>query len=132
MRQHYVVAVSSRSPVSAWQYVPRCAPEARSHLACCLDLLRIAWELVASVGNRSKPLPSWKKTETREVKAAAAYGPENRAITRIRVPHSGAESHALFSTHRSGLLLWPEAPCLFTSNVGVAALICQYSTTAHL
>jgi len=67
-------------------------------------------EPVASFGNRSKLLKSWKKTATSAVMAAAAHGPENVAITRIPVPHSGSESHAFFSAHRSRLMLWP-APC---------------------
>ncbi len=51
-------------------------------------------ELVASFGNCFKLLKSWEQTATRAVRAAAAQGPENVAITRISGPHSGSASHA--------------------------------------
>ncbi len=53
-------------------------------------------QLVASFGNHSNPLKSWEKTEPRTVRASAAHGPENMAITRISVSYAGSESHAFF------------------------------------
>src|SRR5712691_1605637 len=64
-------------------------------------------ELVASFGNRSKPLKVWEKTETCAVSAPRAHGPENVAIMRIPVPRSGSASHAFFSSHRSRMMLGP-------------------------
>jgi hypothetical protein len=66
-------------------------------------------ELVASFGTLSQLLKSWEKTGTYEVKATAAHGVENVAITRLSVPHSGSESYAFFSAHHSRLMLWPSS-----------------------
>src|SRR5882724_4093011 len=53
------------------------------------------------------PLNSCEKTEQRAVRASAAHGPENMAITRISVSYAGSESHALFLAHRSRLRRLP-------------------------
>jgi hypothetical protein len=63
--------------------------------------------IVASFDNHSNPLKPWEKTEPRAVKASAAHGPENMAITRISVSFAGSESHAFFLAHRSRLMRSP-------------------------
>jgi hypothetical protein len=69
--------------------------------------LRVVVDLVASFGNHSNPLKSWEKTEPHAVRASAAHGPENMAITCISVSYACSESHAFFSAHRSRLMRLP-------------------------
>jgi hypothetical protein len=48
------------------------------------------------LGEIAKLATTYEKSEARAVRASAAHGPENMAITRISVSYAGSESHAFF------------------------------------
>jgi hypothetical protein len=57
--------------------------------------------------NRSNLLNLCEKYEARAVRASAAHGPANMAITRLSVSYAGSESHAFFFAYRSRLMPSP-------------------------